>query len=608
MNNSNMSRNDLNFEIVQTKTISAPSFKINGITVHSVYDPISEAQKWAAQVMDMINLEGIPDKIMIFGFGAGYHIKALIDFLKKDNKEIKIEVIEPAKESFEFIKNNFDVSELTSKINIMVLDRISEKSYSDASAVFQRLELELDKGIILFCELPPYKKIFSEEYALIHKLHGINQFFTPSSFRVLVVQPMYGGSSTIGNYLYSALLNLGYDAKILDFSKFYDAYKYMGEFTPNEDHVNSLKQSLFNLMSEALLSSVFNEPPDLVIFMAQSPSSERTLLKLRSMGIKTAYWFVEDFRTLTYWNTIAKNVDYFFTIQKDDFFAELKNIGADNYHYLPLACLPDFHKKITEINEEDQIKYGSDVSFAGAGYYNRKNVFAQLGDFNFKIWGSDWHVGLPLSLFIQEGGKRFTEEEAVRIYNYSKININLHSSMWHWDINPNGDFLNPRVYEILACGGFQLVDRRKYMYGVFEDGKDLVVFDTVDDLRKKIKYYLANEEERLSIAAHGRETVVKNHTYERRVREMMSIILLDSYEQIKSKLETRKQNISELLRETEGNKELHDLIMQFSDKKSLSIRDMAERIKGGKGRLSKSEAMILMLWAIKSKLVKLEGL
>ena len=608
MNNSNMSRNDLNFEIVQTKTISAPSFKINGITVHSIYDPVSEAQKWATQVMDRINSEGIPDKIMIFGFGAGYHIKALIDFLKKDNKEIKIEVIEPAKESFEFIKSNFDVSELTSKINIMVLGRISEKSYSDASAVFQRLELELDKGIILFCELPPYKKIFSEEYALIHKLHGINQFFTPSSFRVLVVQPMYGGSSTIGNYLYSALLNLGYDAKILDFSKFYDVYKYMGVFTPNEDHVNSLKQSLVDLMSEALLSSVFNEPPDLVIFMAQSPASERTLLKLKSMGIKTAYWFVEDFRTLTYWNTIVKNVDYFFTIQKDDFFAELKNIGADNYYYLPLACLPDFHKKINEINEDDRIKYGSDVSFAGMGYYNRKNVFAQLVDFNFKIWGTDWYVGLPLSLLIQDGGKRFTEEEAVKIYNYSKININLHSSMWHWDINPNGDFLNPRVYEILACGGFQLVDRRKYMDGVFEDGKDLVVFDTVDDLRKKIKYYLANEEERLSIAAHGRETVVKNHTYERRIREMMNIILLDSYEQIKSKLETRKQNISELLKETEGNKELHDLIMQFSDKKSLSIRDMAESIKSGKGRLSKSEAMILMLWAIKAKLVKLEGL
>ncbi|MGC8555293.1 MAG: glycosyltransferase family protein [Candidatus Acidulodesulfobacterium sp.] len=598
--------NNITFEIIKTKISDAPSFKINGITVHSAYDPLSEAKKWAAQVADRINSEGMPDKIIIFGLGAGYHVKALTDFLKKDGKEIKIEVIEPAKASIEFIKDNFDVSGLLSAVNITALDIVSENQHLDASAISKKLEL--DKGSILFCELPSYKKIFSESYDLIRKLHGINQFFTPSSFKVLVVQPMYGGSSTIGNYLYSALLNLGYDAKILDFSKFYDAYKYIGEFTPNEDHVNSLKQGLFNLMSEALLSSVFNEPPDLVVFMAQSPASERTLLKLRSMGIKTAYWFVEDFRTLTYWNTIAKNVDYFFTIQKDDFFAELKNIGADNYHYLPLACLPNFHKKITEINEEDEIKYGSDVSFAGAGYYNRKNVFAQLVDFNFKIWGADWYVGLPLSLLIQDEGRRFTEEEAVKIYNYSKININLHSSMWHWDINPNGDFLNPRVYEILACGGFQLVDRRKYMDGVFEDGKDFVVFESVDDLRKKIKYYLANEDERLAIAEHGRKTVVKNHTYEQRVLEMMNIILLSSYEQIKSKFETRKQNISELLKETEGNKELHDLIMQFSDKKSLSIKDMVEHIKSGKGRLSKSEALILMLWAIKSKLVKLEGL
>ena len=590
--------NDLNFELIPTKKADAPSFKINGITVHSVYDPISEAQKWAGQIAGQIEGRSKPDKIIVFGLGAGYHVEALTFLLKKEENKIEIEVIEPSEESFRFIENNFNVSELLENVKLTI--------YKDDSKISEKLEL--DKSNIIFCELASYKKIFPDIYDLIYKLYDINQFFSPSSFKVLVVQPMYGGSSTIGNYLHSAFLNLGYDAKILDFSKFYDAYKYMGEFTPNEDHVDSLKQMLANLMSEALLSSVFNDPPDLVVFMAQSPASERTLLKLRSMGIKTAYWFVEDFRTLTYWNIIVKNVDYFFTIQKDDFFEELKNIGANNYHYLPLACLPDFHKKITEINKEDEAKYSCDVGFAGMGYFNRKNVFAQLVDFNFKIWGSDWYAGLPLSLLIQEGGKRFTEEDAVKIYNYSKININLHSSMWHWDVNPSGDFLNPRVYEILGCGGFQLVDRRKYMEGVFEDGKDLVVFETVDDLRKKIKYYLANEEERLAVASHGYETVRKNHTYERRIREMMNIILLDSYEQIKSKLIFRKENVSMLLKETEGNEELYRLIMQFSDKNAISIKDMADYIKRGKGRLSKSEAMILMLWAIKTKLVKLEGL
>ncbi|MHB1696710.1 MAG: CgeB family protein [bacterium] len=595
------------FELVQTKKASEPSFKINGITVHSIYDPVSEARKWAAQVLQNIEETGKIDKIIVFGLGFGYHIEALINEMQNRfgaRDKIEIEVIEPSIKSYDFIQHNFNISELLKNVHLIIHD--GEPEILDVSNIAEKIGL--NSGNVLFCELQSYKKIFPSLYDLIYKLYGISQFFSPSSFKILVVQPMYGGSSTIGNYLHAALLNYGYDSKILDFSKFYDGYKYLGEFTPNEDHVNSLKQMLVNLMSEALLSSVFNDTPDLVIFMAQSPASERTLLKLKSMGIKTAYWFVEDYHTLTYWSGIVKNVDYFFTIQKDDFFEELKNMGFKNYHYLPLACLPDFHKKITERIKEDEEKYGSDISFAGAGYFNRKNVFAQLMDFNFKIWGNDWMVDLPLKLFIQEGGKRFSEEEAVKIYNYSRVNINLHSSMWHWDINPNGDFLNPRVYEILGCGGFQLIDRRAYLEGIFEDGKDLVVFDSTADLRKKIKHYLANEEERIAIAKHGYDTVRKKHTYEHRVREMMNIILLDSYDSIKPKLISRKENVLKLLKETESNDELHQLISKFSDKNAISIKDVVDYIKQGKGRLSKSEAMILMLWAIKSKLVKLDGL
>jgi spore maturation protein CgeB len=605
----------LNFELVQTKNAQAKSFKINGITVHSAYDPAYEAQKWAEQVILRTENEGKPDKIIIFGLGAGYNARALAEKLKNAGggtgaaSGIEIEIIEPSIESYGFIKSNFDISDLEESFKITVIDWKRDMETAKESGFSGIIEKTgLNKGSVMLCELPSYKNIFSDFYGLIYKLHGINIFFSPSSFKILVVQPMYGGSSTIGNYLYSAFLNCGYDAKILDFSQFYGGYKYLEKFTANEDHVNSLKQMLLNLMSEALLSSVFEEPPDMVFFMAQSPAAERTLLKLKSMGIKTAYWFVEDYHTLTYWDGIARNVDYFFTIQKDDFFEELKNMGLNNYHYMPLACLPDFHKKITERNKEDEEKYGSDVSFAGAGYFNRKNVFSRLMDFNFKIWGNDWAAGPPLSLLLQDGGKRFSEEEAVKIYNYSKININLHSSLWHWDINPNGDFLNPRVYEIMGCGGFQLVDRRRYMDGVFEDGKDFVIFDSVDDLRKKIKYYLENEKERLAIAWHGYETVRKNHTYEIRVREMMNIILLDSYDSIKDKLVLRKENINKLLKEAESDEELYRLILNFSDRNAISIGDMVNYIKGGKGRLSKAEAMILMLWAIKTKLVRLDGL
>ncbi len=695
----------LTFELLETKISGASAcfggltFKINGLTVHSAYDPVAEGKKWALSVIEKYTKKNEkPENIIIFGFGFGYHINELSKLLedrfgkfnlrsesydecrehnersenednnKKNKKQsqIKISVFEPSVESLNFILSNCDVSELLYKISIF----ISEKDIVIG---------ETDRRLF---ELISYKNIFKNEYARIYKKININQFFSPSSFRVLIAQPMYGGSSTVGNYIYKAFLNSGYQADIMDFSRFYDGYKYLSEFTQNEDHINSLRQMLSNLMSEALLSAVMNNPPDMVLFMAQSPATERVILKLKNMGIITAYWFVEDFRTLTYWSSIAKHVDYFFTIQKDEFFKELENMGLHNFYYLPLACLPSFHNRIAKNNNEhnetgicndiknkdnhyynhnnyndcnnndeqykgnkytvnndnnndndsrnffsaspnthkncktlneyeyeykdDKKKYACDVSFAGAGYFNRKNVFAKLADFNFKIWGNDWIADMPLSLLIQDGGKRFTEEEAVKIYNYSKININLHSSMWHWDINPDGDFLNPRVYEILGCGGFQLVDRRRYMEGVFEDGKDLVIFENVDDLRKKIRYYLDNEHERLAIAEHGYNTVRKHHTYEQRVSEMMNIILLNSYDTIKNKLISRRENILKLLNETEKEPELYRLLEAFKDKGSVSIAELVEYIRRGKGKLSKTEAMILMLWSAKANAARLE--
>ncbi len=602
---------NLNFESIALKVDSIPSFKINGITVHSLYNPISEGKKWAMSISDRLRDEN--RRIIIFGLGFGYHIRELIKLLENrlgkidlhaESNPMKISVFEPSIESLNFILHSCDIADLlNNKIDLFVPET-ETIDISDTSRLQERLMLK--ETDLLFCELSSYKNIFSDIYDLIYKTFNINQFFNPSSFRILVVQPMYGGSSTIGNYICEAFLNCGYDAKTMDFAKFYDGYKYLDNFTQNEDHINSLRQMFANLMSEALLSAVLNEPPDMVLFMAQSPVTERVIAKLRRMGIQTAYWFVEDFRTFTYWNSIAKHVDYFFTIQKDDFFKELKNIGLNNFYYLPLACLPALHNKIAERNSEDEKKYGSDVSFAGAGYFNRKNVFARLMDFNFKIWGNDWLVDMPLSSLMQNGGKRFTEKDVVKIYNYSTININLHSSMWHWDINANGDFLNPRVYEILGCGGFQLVDERKYLNGAFEDGKDLVVFKSVDDLRKKLRYYLKNEDERTAIAEHGYKTVRNEHTYEQRVSEMMNIILLNSYDAIKQKFFSRRENMLKLLKETENNAELHNLLLDFTNKGRISIMDIVNKIKNGKGRLSKTEAMILMLWSVKSKLAKID--
>lgn len=58
----------------------------------------------------------------------------------------------------------------------------------------------------------------------------------------------------------------------------------------------------------------------------------------------------------------------------------------------------------------------------------------------------------------------------------------------------------------------------------FEDGKDLVTFDSYEDLHKKAEYYLSHEEERKAIALSGYEKVKKLHQYGNRLDEMKKYI------------------------------------------------------------------------------------
>lgn len=66
-----------------------------------------------------------------------------------------------------------------------------------------------------------------------------------------------------------------------------------------------------------------------------------------------------------------------------------------------------------------------------------------------------------------------------------------------------------RTFKVLASKGFLLTQPWELMEEWFTPGKDLVLFETKKDLRKKIDYYLNNFDEAQAIADHGYQTVKK---------------------------------------------------------------------------------------------------
>jgi glycosyltransferase involved in cell wall biosynthesis len=105
-------------------------------------------------------------------------------------------------------------------------------------------------------------------------------------------------------------------------------------------------------------------------------------------------------------------------------------------------------------------------------------------------------------------------EDCARIYADSKICFN---------IALNED-VNMRNFEVLGSGGFLLTSRVKALEELLTDGVHCVMYDNLDDMVEKAKYYLEHDEERDRIANAGYEHVIANHTIDHRVNVILDAI------------------------------------------------------------------------------------
>lgn len=99
----------------------------------------------------------------------------------------------------------------------------------------------------------------------------------------------------------------------------------------------------------------------------------------------------------------------------------------------------------------------------------------------------------------------------------------INSYKIHFNRNISDD-LNYRTFETLGCGTFLLTNYTPGLEELFDIGKDLIVYDNLEDLENKIKYYLNNEDERNDISKSGFLKVKKEHTYFERSKKLIDII------------------------------------------------------------------------------------
>jgi spore maturation protein CgeB len=83
-----------------------------------------------------------------------------------------------------------------------------------------------------------------------------------------------------------------------------------------------------------------------------------------------------------------------------------------------------------------------------------------------------------------------------------------------------------RTFEIPACGGMLMTNYADNLSDYFVPGKEIVVFDGVEDLVDKCQHYLSSQKERRAIAQAGLARVRAEHTYQQRFMQIFKELQL----------------------------------------------------------------------------------
>lgn len=156
---------------------------------------------------------------------------------------------------------------------------------------------------------------------------------------------------------------------------------------------------------------------------------------------------------------------------------------------------------ITKPKKSKKCKY--DVLFIGSSYFNRdKNInYLRKKKINVSCYGYGWK------------NKPLKYSEFRKKVNNSKISINFSKSR-------KGVLqTKARIFENTGCGSMCITQTSRNLRKYFSLS-EVVDFITLDELEKKIKYFLKNSKKRDAIAQKGFQKCKKKYTYDKIVKNI----------------------------------------------------------------------------------------
>jgi spore maturation protein CgeB len=316
-------------------------------------------------------------------------------------------------------------------------------------------------------------------------------------------------------YLAAALARLGHEVTRFDHRDFL----LPGRLRQRWPFLDRLDRDRLN---ERLVDLARRVRPDLLIVNQGTVLTQKTLDRLRQQGVRCVNWFSDYPAEYDAGLRMTDAYDAFF-LGSSYAAARHREAGRSRSFWLPFACDPGAHHPDaadTPTAPGDPAEVPP-VVFVGSHYPERQILLRFLRGLPVGIWGPGWERAAddPMIRPMIRGGA--LRPGAWRsLYARSRVVLNIHYGAFG-PIEASGDLASTRVFEILACGAFQVVNRQGDVLRLFRDGEHLSVFSGGDELRSRVEQALADDARRQVVARTGRAEALARHTYMHRARVLL---------------------------------------------------------------------------------------
>jgi spore maturation protein CgeB len=198
--------------------------------------------------------------------------------------------------------------------------------------------------------------------------------------------------------------------------------------------------------------------------------------------------------------------------------------GMSRVAYIPHGFCPDVHRPVFDQMRDTDFR--ADVAHTGNPSAYKlawvEAVATMPASVSVALVGNRWEG------FVRD--RRLTDcrvtGELLGIAYAQAIQTARINVAMHFGPVANGwqDLVSTRTFEIPACGGFMLHIDNAEVREFYDVGQEIDVFSSHEELRDKVRYYLARPELRMRMAERAHARCVPAYSYVTRAAEMSELL------------------------------------------------------------------------------------